>query len=1688
MRRKQPEPNQLHPRINDELNNSFIYNHSNKSDHSNGSPTQNNRKSSSSIFSLRRNKVKDKDTNDLSSNDSASILTSSTHHSNHSGRTHQAYPSRTTSIASQSTIPNPQPSLHSRQPSTYSISTSNPYDLSKPYQSNNYPQLSRKSTNLSITSKSKDISELQDNLVRPESAFEIEKMYKELLEKLNYKSLPPDVRRNMMNFDIDKKWMMIVQDRKAEIERQKRPEQVSQEQYCKLLLSKKISSVELNSLWMQLRSGSVDWARKFVYDCQGDTLLSSYLMKLHDEMAKSQVHDLNEDIFYKESNVMKALKCIMNQRLGAERIKTDAELYVNAVAGSLLSPSLSTRKLASDALAFMATYDAEDNSRYHKILKALDSLGERTRFEYDYDEITKKSSEKLKRKAPSTNYKRFEVWIQSAISVVSKRGRFPKSMVGAGNEVKRNIGLSNSATKSENHLTEYCEATGLLIDVIISNGADCKIRMRLRNQFKVAGVLKLFENFKELYNPDVERLITKFFEDEKQDEEELVFRGNFDENINFSDPVDIIQSLWNGIKDSQAQDYFLSAVQNLYLNQYDQRNNSQEVLNSMRILDGLIQNITSVRTTNEETAINVAIHKLYSTLSTDDEYRRALEEAKNFRKIAEEATAERDDMSRQLSMGADNMISNLNNELKERDMIISRFRRTNEEMKEEINELKTKYIKEKQESELEMRELLIMLNNNESNFETSRKGNKTTVLLSTSNAELAQRLQKQIHRRRAEFKLDNKQLGGTQVEPSSRLRALRDQMGDIENMARELEMTDFETFVQQEEEPEQVSEPEIVELSSESEEESKTPPPLILPTDPKRGVRNDDLNKLDNLRKKLANLQSESNDIMKYNSSSMFSKQKYLAMERLRELENNFKDFNIDFDLEGDPDKENFEFVPSTPIDDSMKDKIKEELEEVEKLRIELRKQLDAANKLQSPKRNSIMERIENKYEKGQVKVETNSEIVQPTKDQKRSNRMTTIGAMDPKFLKELSSKVELAEPINIDESESVSKIVIETKDEPKQEKNSNSPPPPPMRSLLKSNSIESTPSAPPPPPPPLPPILNYNSTSSLAPPPPPPPPPGFLTNGIPPAPPLPPPPSSNIPKIASPIPTSSNRFSHIPRPKKKLKQLHWEKIDYDQTSNSFWNDPKNSTLVSDLMSKGIFDEIEVIFAAKEIKKLATKKKEDLDKVSFLSRDVAQQFSINLHSFNSLSDEELIAKVLRCDKDVLENLAVLEFFNKPEIVEVTNTLARNFEPYSIDYKADDISKPDKDPNELQRPDRIYLELIYNLQHYWKSRIRALTVVSNYEKDYDDLVGKLRLIDEGVDCIKNSKHLKGVFEIILTVGNYMNDSTKQAKGFKLSSLQRLSFMKDDKNSMTFLHYVEKVIRTQYPEFLEFLDELSKCNDIIKFSIENIYDDCKEFSQSIKNVQTSIDIGNLSDVSKFHPLDRVLKIVLPALPKAKRKGELLIDQANFTLNQFDNLMIYFGEDPTDQFIKNSFISKFTNFMKDFKRAQADNLKREEEIRIYEQRKKLLETPKKVSDDNLKNEGDEENVNGVMDSLLEKLKAPTKVETSSARKRAFMRKHILDNQRRQQSASPIKTDSEDRNNGSSTPDNLLLNDLEPENIEDGESRARNLLQVLRNADDEDTSDTKSSVQKFRQERMKKKLNNASEIETTIDEESQG
>ena len=182
--------------------------------------------------------------------------------------------------------------------------------------------------------------------------------------------------------------------------------------------------------------------------------------------------------------------------------------------------------------------------------------------------------------------------------------------------------------------------------------------------------------------------------------------------------------------------------------------------------------------------------------------------------------------------------------------------------------------------------------------------------------------------------------------------------------------------------------------------------------------------------------------------------------------------------------------------------------------------------------------------------------------------------------------------------------------------------------------------------------------------------------------------------------------------------------------------------------------------------------------------------------------------IIHCDKEVLDNNVVMDFLQKDDLCNIPDNTAKLMAPYSKDWTGPEANKENReqDPAELTRQDQIYLQTAFELHHYWKSRMRALSLTRTYEVDYDEITEKMRQVVGVSESLRDSVSLMNVLGLILDIGNYMNDANKQARGFKLSSLARLGMVKDDKNESTLADLVERIVRQQYPEWEGFADDI------------------------------------------------------------------------------------------------------------------------------------------------------------------------------------------------------------------------------------------------------------------------------------------
>ncbi|KAL8669272.1 MAG: hypothetical protein Q9168_006134 [Polycauliona sp. 1 TL-2023] len=517
------------------------------------------------------------------------------------------------------------------------------------------------------------------------------------------------------------------------------------------------------------------------------------------------------------------------------------------------------------------------------------------------------------------------------------------------------------------------------------------------------------------------------------------------------------------------------------------------------------------------------------------------------------------------------------------------------------------------------------------------------------------------------------------------------------------------------------------------------------------------------------------------------------------------------------------------------------------------------------------------------------------------------------------------------------------------------------------------------------------------------------MTPGLmgPPPPPTPgPPPMPGTPKGGylpqtdfGPVPTISMPFI---RPKKKLKALHWEKVDAPQVTVWAAHTPTHASREEkymELSKKGVLDEVEKLFMAKEIKKLGgtgTSKKEE--KKQLISNDLRKTFHISLAKFSQISTEEVIRMIIHCDREVVANETVMNFLQKDDMCVIPDNTAKLMAPYSKDWTGSDAlnTKTEQDANELTREDQIYLHTAYELRHYWKSRIRALLLTRTFESEYDEVSGHLREIVKVSESLRDSVALMNVLGLILDIGNYMNDSNKQATGFKLSSLSRLGMVKDDKNESTFADLVERIVRNQYPEWDHFTDDIGGVVTVQKLNVEQLKVDAKRYIDTIKNVQAALDSGNLSDPKKFHPQDRVSQVVQRSMKDARRKAEQMQLYLDEMTRSYDDIMTFYGEDSTDDNARRDFFAKLAGFVTEWKKSKEKNITMEETRRRNEAslaRKRAANTNPMNSAAATPASTDgtmSPSSTGAMDSLLEKLRAaaPQARDQRDRRRRARLK----------------------------------------------------------------------------------------------------
>lgn len=971
----------------------------------------------------------------------------------------------------------------------------------------------------------------------------------------------------------------------------------------------------------------------------------------------------------------------MNNKYGAD----DALKHhhcVSALTASLTSPRVTTRKLVSEVLTFLCHWDRPHG--HTKVLAALDQI-----------------------RSHQGENGRFDSWLRIVEVTIDGRGKLG-SLVGASDEVRSGgIGM-------ESLLMEYALATLFLINIIASGADDLHARIHIRAQFQACGFSRIAVKMQGFSYDLIDKQIQKYEEDASVDYDELLERdgGSMADSIDgelkdLNDPAAIVDEIMKKVRDTRTQDYFMSTLQHLLLMR---DNNSEDRLRMFQLVDSILGYVVMDRRLPDmdlKASLGFSVQALMDKLRTDNEARHALEEASEARQIAESAIAERDAMRDQVDMGADGLIAKLKRQLEEQTQVIEIQRRQNEGLKGELEEIKLAHAMQMQKSELETRELYLMLRDAQDSADAAHaekvkqamkegkpppeESDVTQMKGILDRQRLMLRLETQLERKKTEFKLEGKVW--QQVAPSDRLRELRERMDAVQREAKLLEQEHFAEAARQRNasatfggvRPRGQQSPGYRQVSA---------PQTLAEREMLRRDREDGIVE-----------ESDEDEVVEYAKPIMVDVGRRPRASKGHHLPRGKMNTQQATGLLG-------ELAARVPVIDP------DEVDEKEK------EGSDAGDGVTTGRSHSSMESDSPK---------TPVDLDAPRGDIK-------FDGPPPPAPPPL--------PANLGFSNGAPP-----------------PPPPPLPNLGNAPSGFGGPPPPPPPPmpgfagpppPPPPPMPGFGG----APPPPPPPMPGF--GGGPPPPPPPPPPGFKLggpaaPGMPPPPPMMPGAFPPTGglagsfytgiRPKKKLKPMHLEKLD--GVEYTLWaNRLDKDAMFDELSKKGILDEMERLFVFKETRMLKRGQGTGEKKKEFLDSGIVKGFQIALSKYAGLPVDQLVKKVFCCDKDMLDNSAIMDFLQKDELCNISDNLSKNLAPYSTDWTETDAEKQkrDADPSELRREDQIYLETAYNLHHYWKSRIRALALTRTLDPDYTELQGKLHQVVKVSDMVRESKAFHGVLNV------------------------------------------------------------------------------------------------------------------------------------------------------------------------------------------------------------------------------------------------------------------------------------------------------------------------------------------------------
>ncbi|XP_067454610.1 protein diaphanous homolog 1 [Thunnus thynnus] len=272
------------------------------------------------------------------------------------------------------------------------------------------------------------------------------------------------------------------------------------------------------------------------------------------------------------------------------------------------------------------------------------------------------------------------------------------------------------------------------------------------------------------------------------------------------------------------------------------------------------------------------------------------------------------------------------------------------------------------------------------------------------------------------------------------------------------------------------------------------------------------------------------------------------------------------------------------------------------------------------------------------------------------------------------------------------------------------------------------------------------------------------------------------------------------------------------------------------------------------------------------------------------------------------------------------------------------------------------------------RLQAILFKLQFEEQLNNIKPDVVSVTAACEELRNSQTFSKLLEIILLVGNFMNSGSRNGKafGFSISYLCKLRDTKSADLKQTLLHFLADLCQEQYPDVMNFPEELIHVEKASRVSAETLQKNIELMGRQIKGLEKDLETFPPAQSDKDQFVEKMSSFV----GTAHEQYEKLDLMHKNMEKQYTDLGEYFVFDPKKLSVEEVF-GDLNTFKNMFQQAVKENQKRKEAEEKIKRAKLAREKAEKEKEEKLKRsqlldinaEGDE---TGIMDGLLEALQS--------------------------------------------------------------------------------------------------------------------